>query len=153
MDTDLFDLNQRRDMYYFNAANEKVKKMDWKLTTDRAFNWYFNAIRKGESYDTAADCFCREVEEQIDAAELDWATNWKAEITLEPLQIMVDHLAARLKGLNQEQGYEVGTNFYGMFFSFFGDIIYDRAQEGGDDFKPIQAYWNDTLWAELPTSD
>lgn len=127
--------------------------MDWKLTADRAFNWYFNAVHKNESYETAADWFCDEVEEQIAEAELDYALDWKSEIPLEHLQQMVDTLSARLKGLNEERGYRVKPEFYGAFYSFFGDIIFERSQEGGASFAPISSYWHDTLWAELPTDD
>lgn len=127
--------------------------MDWTLTVDRAFNWYFNAIRKGESYETAADWFCNEVEELIAEAELPYALDWKSEIPLEHLQPLVDALAARLKGLNEEQGYEVNPELYGVFHSFFGNIIFERAQTGGASFEPISSYWHDTLWAELPVSD
>lgn len=129
---------------------ENQNDVDWHQAADRAFNFFFNAIRKGEDIDTAAEWFRGEVAEQTEAAGISYDYGWEQAITVAHLQIISDTVANRLKGLNEEQGYEVSSDFYQGFITSFSNIIYNRSQEGGGDFGALQTYWDQTISNELP---
>lgn len=141
----------------FKPAQETVEVslsgagMDWYDAANRAFNYYFNAIRKGEDYDTAAEWFCTEIAEQTEAANLDYEYGWQEEILPAQLRIISDTVSNRLKSLNDEQGYKVSAEFYHAFASFFSDVIYNRSQADGTNLEELQNYWNAELWSELPS--
>lgn len=124
--------------------------IDWRQAADRAFNMFFNAIRKGEDTDTASDWFRAEIAEQIEAAGISYDDGWEQEITPAQLQAISDAVANRLKGLNDAQGYQVSSDFYHGFIASFSNIIYNRSQEGGGDFDALQAYWDQKIGNELP---
>lgn len=129
-----------------------MTNMNWKETSDRAFNWYFNAVRKGESYDDAADLFITEVAEQAAICGLEFDYSWQEECSPKSLWLIIEALATRLKGLNEDQGYPVSSEFYGTFFSFFSDLIFTRSQENPEAFAKHSSYWNDVLWHQLPVN-
>jgi ribosomal protein L40E len=124
--------------------------VDWRQAADRAFNFFFNAIRKGEDTDTAAEWFRGEIAEQTEAAGVVYDYGWEEEITPSQLQIISNIVANRLKGLNDEQGYQVSSDFYHGFIASFSNIIYNRSQEGNGDFENLQEYWDQTICNELP---
>ena len=124
--------------------------VDWRQAADRAFNFFFNAIRKGEDTDTAAEWFRGEIADQTEAAGVVYDYGWEAEITPSQLQIISNAVANRLKGLNDEQGYQVSSDFYHGFIASFSNIIYNRSQEGNGDFEDLQEYWDQTIGNELP---
>lgn len=124
--------------------------VDWHQAADRAFNFFFNAIRKGEDTDTAAEWFRGEIAEQTEAAGIVYDYGWPEEITPSQLQMISSTVANRLKGLNDEQGYQVSSDFYHGFIASFSNIIYNRSQEGNGDFGDLQEYWDQTIGNELP---
>lgn len=124
--------------------------VDWHQTADRAFNFFFNAIRKGEDTDTAAEWFRGEIADQTEAAGIVYDYGWEQEITPSQLQIISSTVANRLKGLNDEQGYHLSSDFYHGFIASFSNIIYNRSQEGNGDFEDLQEYWDQTIGNELP---
>lgn len=124
--------------------------VDWHQAADRAFNFFFNAIRKGEDTDTAAEWFRGEISEQTEAAGIVYDYGWQEEITPSQLQMISNTVANRLKGLNDEQGYQVSSDFYHGFIASFSNIIYNRSQEGNGDFGDLQEYWDQTIGNELP---
>ena len=123
--------------------------VDWRQAADCAFNFFFNAIRKGEDTDTAAEWFRGEIADQTEAAGVVYDYGWEEEITPSQLQIISDVVANRLKGLNDEQGYQVSSDFYHGFIASFSNIIYNRSQEGNGDFEYLQEYWDQTIGNEL----
>lgn len=129
-------------------VNEEV--VDWRQAADRAFNFFFNAIRKGEDTDTAAEWFRGEIADQTEAAGVVYDYGWEAEITPSQLKMISNAVANRLKGLNDEQGYQVSSDFYHGFIASFSNIIYNRSQEGNGDFENLQEYWDQTIGNELP---
>jgi len=124
--------------------------VDWRQAADRAFNFFFNAIRKGEDTDTAAEWFRGEIADQTEAAGIVYDYGWEEEITPSQLRIISNAVANRLKGLNDEQGYQVSSDFYHGFIASFSNIIYNRSQEGNGDFENLQEYWDQTICNELP---
>jgi hypothetical protein len=124
--------------------------VDWRQAADRAFNFFFNAIRKGEDTDTAAEWFRGEIADQTEAAGIVYDYGWQEEITHSQLRIISSTVANRLKGLNDEQGYQVSSDFYHGFIASFSNIIYNRSQEGNGDFEDLQEYWDQTIGNELP---
>ena len=124
--------------------------VDWHQAADRAFNFFFNAIRKGEDTDAAAEWFRGEIADQTEAAGIVYEYGWEQEITPSQLQIISNTVANRLKGLNDEQGYQVSSDFYHGFIASFSNIIYNRSQEGNGDFEDLQEYWDQTIGNELP---
>jgi ribosomal protein L40E len=124
--------------------------VDWRQAADRAFNFFFNAIRKGEDTDTAAEWFRGEIADQTEAAGIVYDYGWEEEITPSQLQIISNIVANRLKGLNDEQGYQVSSDFYHGCIASFSNIIYNRSQEGNGDFEKLQEYWDQTICNELP---
>ena len=124
--------------------------VDWHQAADRAFNFFFNAIRKGEDTDTAAEWFRGEIADQTEAAGIVYDCGWEQEITPFQLQIISNTVANRLKGLNDEQGYQVSSDFYHGFIASLSNIIYNRSQEGNGDFEDLQEYWDQKIGNELP---
>jgi ribosomal protein L40E len=124
--------------------------MDWKDAADRAFNYYFNAIRKGEDSDTAAEWFKDEIAQQTEQAGISYDYGWPEEVSPEQMRIMSDSLANRIRGLNDEQGYSVSSEFYHQFTSFMSNLIYDRRQADDADLEDLQNYWDEGVWKELP---
>lgn len=121
-----------------------MDNIEWGNAANAAFNYYFRAVRKGETYDTAATWFRDEITEQVAAANLKFEDGWELNISPDSLQVVSTALASRLEGLNHEVGYEVNPEFYAAFLSFFGDVIYDRAGGNPDTFKQIQSFWDAT---------
>lgn len=125
--------------------------MDWQDAAERAFNYYFNAIRKGEDSDTAAEWFNSEITEQTEAAGISYDFGWHEEVSPEQMRILSDTLASRIRALNDEQGYSVSAEFYQQFTSFVSNLIYDRRQASDVDLDDLQSYWDEGVWKELPT--
>ena len=129
---------------------ENQNGMDWREAADRAFNAFFNAIRKGEDTDTAAERFRGEISAQTAAAGIEYEFGWADAITPAQLRIISDVVANRLRGLNEEQGYQISSDFYQGFISSFSNIIHWRSQEGEGDFEALQTYWDQEIGNELP---
>jgi ribosomal protein L40E len=133
-----------------SAEASSVDGIDWHDVADRAFNLFFNAIRKGEDTDTAAEWFRNEIADQTEAAGIVYDYGWEQEITAAQLQLISETVATRLKGLNDEQGYQVSSEFYHGFIASLSNIIYNRSQVGYGDFDDLQKYWDQTIGNELP---
>lgn len=125
--------------------------MDWENAANRAFNYYFSAIRKGEDHDTAGEWFRSEIAEQTEEAGISYDYGWHEEVSPEQMRIVSDALASRIRGLNDEQGYSVNAEFYQQFISFVSNLIYDRRQASDVDLDDLQSYWDEGVWKELPT--
>lgn len=104
--------------------------MNWTEIGERAFNQYFNMFRKTESHDDAQEMVDDDITGAIEDAgiELEWAWYEDDQIPQEAIIEFGIAFVNKMKGINEEVGYEVDGDLLGAMHTWLDGVTHQCAE-------------------------
>lgn len=100
--------------------------MNWTEIGEKAFNRYFNMYRKTDSHDDAQEAAMGEAEYAIDEAGIELDNLWYEDEQI-PEEAIIEFGIAflnKMKGINEEVGYEVDGDFLAVMHTWLDGVTY-----------------------------
>ena len=99
---------------------------DWNEVGDRAFNAYFNTIRKTDDHLEADDAFDSEILEKMEDAGIHIDYSWEFSLPPDAVSTIVTRVVKRAKE-------HEGAEFVGALHTYITNKFYDAEEELGEE--------------------
>ena len=99
--------------------------MDWTAKGERAFNLYFNTYRKTESHDEAQETVMEDIGYDFEDAGIELENIWYEDEQV-PEESVIQFgiaFAKKIKGINDELGYEVDANLLAVMQNWLDSVV------------------------------
>tara|TARA_B100000780_G_scaffold271641_1_gene232785 strand:+ start:154 stop:999 length:846 start_codon:yes stop_codon:yes gene_type:complete len=118
----------------------------WQEIANKAFNWYFNTVRKDEDHDKAQEYFIDEIHEYCAEENIELENVWHLDLEVSVVQAIIQQVGERILTLDKEQGYEVDREFYGILHSYISNCLYEASEQYGEStFKNLTKFIDEEL--------